>query len=776
MVRTESASFSLGGIEIDPATSSVRRGTERHQFRPKTFQVLLYLAANRHRAVTKDELIDAIWPSVTVTEDTLVQSIADIRRAVDDDARDPWFIRTIPRVGYQLIADERGNRSSARHPRENASSFGLAQIEEKQSFQIAVQEEEGSDWRRVVIIAAAILAVGVLGAMTMLRRRSEPVAGAGAPAAPGKVVVFAPFDVRPGSPDLDWLREGLPGMLVTNLSSVRELRFINQGATLRASGEPSSEARLQEARWLEAAKKAGAERLIAGTIERSGDRIRVDARVVDVGEGLVIGGGSIVSGRETLLDDVDVLSERLAGVLGVRMTAWRDRARVGAMTNSLDAYDAYARGLAAAHGLRNLDAVAHFQNAIALDPEFAMAHARIGYVYAVTWANVKEAGPFFDRALRSGKRLDEHDRLSIRAWRAIADADYDRAIASYRLLLERYPTDVEARTRLGRLLIGEQRCQEAIEVLSDGLLIDPSAPELENAIGIAASYLGRHAEAIAHHRRYVELLPDEPNSHDSLALSHQWSGDYASALVELDRALELDPRFEVALNHRANVLWELGRNREAVGALEQYIAIAPSELERRRGEGQLYFIYRSMGDLTAAHGAARRALEGNPDRALGVLVALDRGENAEAARLGSAIPAANLANRGQRASMRDRYYIQAEAARASGDEKRAIDLAREAMRSLPPTYQLDAHEDVLADMLGRFRRYAEAATEYRRILTVNPNRGRTRYKLARVLEASGQTEEARSEYERFLKVWNQADADAPEIVDAKSRLGRMAGL
>jgi tetratricopeptide (TPR) repeat protein len=83
--------------------------------------------------------------------------------------------------------------------------------------------------------------------------------------------------------------------------------------------------------------------------------------------------------------------------------------------------------------------------------------------------------------------------------------------------------------------------------------------------------------------RYVALAPEEPNSHDSLGLSYQWAGRYDLALGEYNRALALNPRFEVAAVHLANLYFQLGRYRQAIGQYQRYIHFAPSDLERARG-------------------------------------------------------------------------------------------------------------------------------------------------------------------------------------------------
>ena len=97
-------SYRFGEFELDAATASLRRGGQEVSLPPKAFQVLLYLVEQRERVVPKQELVEALWKDTFVTDDALVQAVTAARKALGDDAENPRFIRTKPKVGYQFIA------------------------------------------------------------------------------------------------------------------------------------------------------------------------------------------------------------------------------------------------------------------------------------------------------------------------------------------------------------------------------------------------------------------------------------------------------------------------------------------------------------------------------------------------------------------------------------------------------------------------------------------------------------------------------------------------
>ena len=97
--------FRFGDFVLDGSQRRLLRSGEDVYLPPKTFELLLHLLQNRGRVLTKDELLEAVWPDVNVVENTLAQRIREIREALGDGGHTARFIKTVPRVGYQFIAE-----------------------------------------------------------------------------------------------------------------------------------------------------------------------------------------------------------------------------------------------------------------------------------------------------------------------------------------------------------------------------------------------------------------------------------------------------------------------------------------------------------------------------------------------------------------------------------------------------------------------------------------------------------------------------------------------
>lgn len=740
--------YRFGHVEVDPMKGHVRAGDEERHLRQKSFQVLLYLIENRDRTVGRDELLDRIWHDTAVTDDTLVQSIVDIRKAIEDDPRSPRFIKTVPKAGYRFIAP-------------------LLESEPLASNDPIREKRPHRAWA----VGAGAVVVVVLVALLLVRHPELAQSSAAPPRKVAVAVLF--FENRTKSAADDWLREGLADMLITGLSRSGDLAVISRQQTwvqLERAGL-SANVVLPFEKALSVARASHAERAIVGSFTALGNTIRVDAQIHDVDSGKVVGGESLVVRRNELLSEIDTLASRLASDLGASRRM-ENVSIAGMMTNDLEAYRFYSRGIERAQALNPTEAIELFQKAVEIDPEFAMAYARIGYAYAVTWQFAQEAIPYFEKASRLSHRLSEKDKLYVAAWHAIAKLDFPTAIDHLRSLVARYPMEIEAHVRLAYVLVGEERLAEGIDVLERARVIDPESPPLENALGGFYSLAWRHRESIDARTRYLKLLPEEPNAHDSMGLSYHWAGEYEKAKLHYERALELNPRFEPALIHLANLNFQFGRYRLAIEQFQRYIDIAPSEVEKSRGYGSLAWLHRVIGDLETAE---RYALGANPKQPNSVsdlfLVALDRGDFATAEALVPQLEQKSpYTSRGARPMLRYAHYFRGYYAMKRGDEPAAIRHFKEALRHLPPTYSIDSMESCLADAYLTLGRWDEAIAESLRVLRLNPNEPHVRFQLARAYEGAGKLLEARNQYSRFIELWKDADADAPRLLEAKKKI------
>ena len=752
--------YCFDDVEIDVERGNLRRNGKDLRLRSKTFQVLAYLIEHRSSDLSKDQIIKDVWKDTAVVDDVLVQSVTDIRRALGDDPHQPRFIRTIPKHGYRFIGSLNDEKNEA---------APLLPVPDHRQARFASPFVNRPVLLVSLLSIAMFLVVSVVG-FQILNRGGSPVSGIDLPYAPGKIslaVMF--FENQSKDAELDWLREGLADMLITNLSGTERLSVLSRGqlgSLLDRTGHDSTD-KIDVEDALSITRQTNTAAVITGSFARLGDKVRLDIQLHDTKSGELTAAETLtVEKVDDILTQIDTVSLKLASHLGADISNERGAGLAAVMTDNLEAYRYYSLGLEKADALHNQDAIRLLEKATAIDPEFAMAHARIGYAYAVTGNEPEKGKPHLEKAFHLSARLTEKDRLNIAAWYAIANADYQNAIDQFRQIVAKYPLETEAYYRLARLLLGDGKPEEAVNVLRRGLVADPDAKTLYNGLGGILSFMGRHQEAIAAHQHYVALAPNEPNAYDSLGMTYQWSGDYASAIANYERALELNPDFEVAVIHLANTHFQIGQYQKAIDLYRRYIDKAPSTAEIARGYDSIAAVHLKKGDIGEAEKAAREVYKIKKEWALALhIIAVEKGDRAKANK-SEEVFFANYRphGRGGPNSRRLELYYRGYFALKKGRADEALNNFQEAVRNLPQPWDIDTYEDCLANAYLELGMYDQAIAEYDRILSVNPSYPLAAFHIAQVYKKTGQNGKAAESYRRFLENWKDADADIPEVI------------
>jgi tetratricopeptide (TPR) repeat protein/DNA-binding winged helix-turn-helix (wHTH) protein len=771
-------SYRLGNLEILPARRTIMEGDEVRPIRAKVFDILLYLIENRGRVVTKEQLIASVWRGVSVTDDSLVQCIVDLRRVLGDDARRPKYIRTLPKVGYQFIGSVEeidppdppclGPLVPSSVTVEQVTTIQMEVEESNKPAIHATQPFLHKPWRASLPdIGLLALAVGLLGVMVFAQLgRPNPVTRL--PRVQGKQsIVVLYFENQSHTADLEWLREGLADMLISDLASSPDVNVLSrqQLATLAERDGWKTDRPLNLADAMSIANKAGAQIFLLGAFASAGDQVRMTVQVHRADDGsLVKTEFATADKRDRIISQAGLLTARLMRDLGVdrRETA----GPVVPVTTNLEAYHYYSLGLELLEGMQPPDAIRQLEHAVQLDPEFAAAYMALGNAYTITWGRPPQGKPYYEKAFRFQGRLTERDRLYLLGGYALANSDYTEATRVFQKITARYPDDALAGSRLGRLLEGEGRYGEALKALQAGLIADPNEPTLYNEESGVYCQLGRFAEAFSAASRYVELSHGLPNAYDSLGTANLWFGRYEDADAAYRESLARKPDFPIALIHLAVLQNWQGRGRDALATMERYLRSVSSVEDRARGYDDLACIELEMGENAKAQAYAERAAALSPHNTLPLfLLALNRRDYPAAERLVGYFGGSYSA-RGSRGSDRPRLYALGSLALAEGRGEEALAHFREALHEPDPVGYMAWLDDCLGNAYLRLGRFDDAIAEYRRVLYRNPNHAWARYHLSASYRAKGETAHADEEYRRFREIWKSADPEAIRTLES----------
>lgn len=761
-------------IEIDASRGCLKRdGAEQH-LRPQSFHLLLYLLEHRQTLVSKEELIENFWQGAAVTDNTVVQCIKEIRKALGDHPREPRFIKTFHKIGYRFIADVTEETvEHPIHPAVKANGVHLPVAEAAKTPGNVSSRTYRLPLNRILLALAAV-ALAIIACWALLRRPQASTLEVTLPQIPGrKALAVMYFENQSNRPDLNWLSEGLADMFISDLAHLDRLTVLSrqQLHLLLERNRLKPEQGIQLDQAIGIARKSHADAVLLGSFAALGEKLLINVRLFETtGSQLLAADQFLVDQPADVLTQVDLASPKLAAHLGIARGG-KQASLADVMTKNLEAYRYYSLGVSKAQSFQNAQATALLRKAIELDPTFAMAYARIGYAYSVTDFLPEKGKPYLERALQLSAHLTEKDRLQVSAWYAISRQDYPSAIRTLQQIVDQYPLETEAYARLARLLHREERPQETIAVIRRGLAIDPEYGDFYNVLGICFLALGRQDEGIAAMHHYVQLAPTEPNAHDSLGMAFQQSGKFEGAFAEYNTALALDPEFEPAIIHLGDVYFQEGRYGDAVRQYRRYIQVTGSDTARAIGYSSIAQVYLRRGDFAGAEQAIQsetRYQHGPVWNSL--LIALDRGQAARAEKLKEGLKDTSYPTRGSRPERRSYDYYLGMLAMREKLPDQAIGHFQQALRHLPPSSGMDLYEDCLANAYLELGGWDDAITEYHRILQLNPNYPLAQYHLAQAYQRKGKVGEARTAYERFLQIWKGADANVPEVVDAKREL------
>jgi tetratricopeptide (TPR) repeat protein len=281
-------------------------------------------------------------------------------------------------------------------------------------------------------------------------------------------------------------------------------------------------------------------------------------------------------------------------------------------TTSPEARELYYKGRDLVDKLRLTDARSTLEQALKLDPDFAMAWVLMAnsagsaneFFAAVKAANANPAG------------LSDGERLTVEALDAGAKGEPERQRELLTKLVKAYPNDERAHNALGGFHFGRQEYPQAIEAYRKATQLAPTYSAPLNQLGYAHRFLGNYAEAEKVFVQYTKLLPDDPNPHDSYAELLMKMGRFEESIKAYEKALAVDPNFVASYLGIANDQMFLERGADARKTLARLLAKARRPSERRAAylTAATSYVHEGKTDLALAEvekaiGVARKGKE-----------------------------------------------------------------------------------------------------------------------------------------------------------------------
>ena len=544
--------YEFGPFRIDPLGRLLLRDGAVVPTTPKQFDILLLLVESRGQVVGKERLLEEVWPDTSVEEGNLTTNIYSLRKALGEAGNGQPYIQTAPRRGYRFVAEVREVLA------EEGWSIGkepiplhlvMRQADERQLPEKALTP---SVWerlrarRRVALPALAVLAVAIAVITIWVVKRPKAVGSGGGV----KTLAVLPFKPLIEGSRNESLEIGMAETLINKLSSIRQLivRPLSSVIEYTASSQDA----------VAIGQELKVDYVLEGRLQMEGKKTRATVRLMSVKDGTAVWTDTCDEQCSTLFALQDAIATRIAAALATKLSGDERNRLAKHDTESTDAYQAYMWGrfLLNKQDPRTIEkAVAYLEQAIQLDPNYALAYVALADSYpsfskrglspAEVRAKKKE---LVARALAIDDTLAEAHA----AWgnSKADDRDWPEAEQSFKRALELNPNSAEVHGEYAGYLWNRKRFEEALAEKRRAVELEPTSALHNRNVAIYLYYLRRYDEAIEQCRKALELDDEMPTVYRWLAQSYELKGLYDQAIEAYLKTAEFNdygPEVEAAL-------------------------------------------------------------------------------------------------------------------------------------------------------------------------------------------------------------------------------------
>ena len=591
MARTY-ARYEFGNFALEVGEQRLVR-LDTGEFIPlagKPFDTLVYLVEHAGELLDKDVLLHAIWPGVIVEENSLTQIVSTLRQLLGEARGENRYIATVARKGYRFVA------KVTRHDEPDRPHAAVT------SDAAPSGAEPAPPRRRFGPLFAGVAALMVvIAAIAFFLRPPGPEQPATVASQSLAILPFKPLLPTDRNESLELgMTESLISSLgryspraISPLSSVRRYSALDQDA-------------------IAAGRELGVDTVLDGSLQRRGDRLRVSVRLLRVADGRQLWAQNFDQEFTTIFDLQDVIAEKVAQALAVR---WGGGASMhGApYTQDPEAYALYASGRLAWTRQTEpslLQAIAFFEQAIARDPNYALAYTGLADSYAVLGVfGMRAPSEVFPKARQAVEKALSIDPDLAAAHSALGhikvqyEHDWDGAAAEYARALELDPSLALTHHRRGLLYAMQGDIDHAEAESERAQQLEPLWLAPRVAAANFLYYAKRYDESIQRIKPVLALDDRAESARNVLIRDLLGKGDYVRALEEIDRRPLQAPGSNA---YRAEALALSGRRDEALAELDRVLKLSR---QRYVSAYDIALIYAALADTEKTFQWLERALE-----------------------------------------------------------------------------------------------------------------------------------------------------------------------
>ncbi len=515
--------YEFGEFRLDPANRLLsRRDGIPVSLTPRVFDTLLFMVEHHGTVLDKERLMEAVWPDSIVEENNLSQNISKLRQVFGETPGMHRFVVTVPGRGYRFAADVTILNGI---PEDTERSPAEADAPLVQAAALEPKVAPASRITRRAVIAALMIIALAAGVLFFRSRKEQPALSAATSAAPApmlpqKSIAVLPFENLSSDPENAYFADGVQDEILTHLSKLADLKVIS-----RMSVMPYKDKAMRN--LPEIAQQLGVAHLLEGSVQRSGNRVRVNAQLIATRTG----SHEWAETYDRELADVFAIQSEIAAAIAQQLQAKispREKAAIAqAPTTDLEANALYVRAKAlAADGEQQslTEAARLLDQAVARDPQFVLAYCLLGRLNtSIYWGDPDRAPArreLANVALQNASRLQPEAGEVYLAWAYYAYygfLDYDRARAELDLARRTLPNDAEIYYLTALLDRRQGRWAEATRNAERSVELDPRNAEHLLVAGGIYEVQRRYADCRRLFERALRIRPRDLNTRKECA-------------------------------------------------------------------------------------------------------------------------------------------------------------------------------------------------------------------------------------------------------------------
>ena len=594
--------------------------------RPKTYETLLFLLERQGHLVTKDALLDGIWSDVEVSENALTRCIKEVRAALGDEVQNPHFLRTVPRLGYEFIADVQrlGDEPVAEFVEEELRAVRVVTTEEEsdgyRNQPAAGQGSQGMPslpapihWSvsaRTMALAGGFAALALVAIASLLGLNvggwRDRLLGRPASAAIGSLAVL-PLANLTGDPQQEYFADGMTEELITTLGKIRAIRVISRTSVMRYKKTDKSLPQI--------ARELNVDAVVEGAVLRAGNRVRITTQLIQASTDQHLWAESYEGDLRDVLALQGQVATAIAGEIKAEVAPQEQARLAKTRPVNAEAYALYLQGevlWSRDTQPENRAAIDALGRAVAIDPGFAPAYAALARAYVdrlFAWEPKDEWSEKADEAIGKALALDPNlaEAHASRAALLFTPAhawQIEGAIQECKRALALNPNLAEGRMTLAAIYVHVGLLDEALQEVHAAAAINPDLVDVALNSAMALFAAGKFQEALPFIRSYYPAYPFSK----SLQAYDLWQmGQRQEAWALVREMLKTDPQEKDvwAASMHTLLLADSGHGEEAESRITEKLL---KQREGMKRYGHFHHVANFIADTYA--------LLGKPDRAV----------------------------------------------------------------------------------------------------------------------------------------------------------------